>query len=635
MSRPTLSGSSRSAVLLGNDGDGSTLTLDFTTGQLDPRLTFTRAGNATFINSQGYVEYAGANLVLQSGDLSQNGVGQWTTRTNLTLTGWNGLSDPFGGSTAVKIIPNTTNATHNVGTADISLSIGIQYTVSVYVKAAGYSIVGLVTTNSNARAHFNLATQTSAGYGVTNTRTITDVGNGWYRITMSFTVANGPLVSLLIYAMNTATDPVANSFAGVSASTDGVLAWGAQINPGSPAQTYYPTTTTAYQAPRFDYDPITLAPRGLLIEGSATSLSRSSQNLTNATYWTLQTAYASTSATGGTAPDGTNTGNLFTEPSSNLQRSIYQSYSSAAGTYTFSVWLKAGSGSTRYMRLVVSSGASDFGYVTINMSTGAVQQAATVVGTATNASAVVSTEYTATGWRRCSLTVTLAASVNFVFLVPIDLASIDTPTTNYGRVSYLGDGSSFLIWGAQLEAGSGASSYIPTGASTVQRLADSCVMTGTNFSSWFAGATEGVLFTEFEKPRSQSGTIGHDHAAVGSRYASGSSFIIYSVGSLYYPTTLLWPTGGAIFPGGIASAIPSVSKQAGKWFGGNDATNFANGVQGTTTAGTGTLTPTMLSVGANSTTGTEATRDWLNSCVRRVKFWPVALPDSQIIALTT
>jgi hypothetical protein len=269
------------------------------------------------------------------------------------------------------------------------------------------------------------------------------------------------------------------------------------------------------------------------------------------------------------------------------------------------------------------------------MSTGAIQQAATVVGTATNASATVSGNYTATGWRRYSLTVTLAASVNFVFLVPIDLASIDTPTTNYGRVSYLGDGSSFLIWGAQLEAGSGASSYIPTGASTVTRLFDSCVMTGTNFSSWFAGATEGVLFTEFEKPRSQSGTIGHDHAAVGSRYASGSSFIIYSVGSLYYPTTLLWPTGGAIFPGGIASAIPSVSKQAGKWFGGNDATNFANGVQGTTTAGTGTLTPTMLSVGANSTTGTEATRDWLNSCVRRVKFWPVALPDSQIIALTT
>jgi hypothetical protein len=160
-------------------------------------------------------------------------------------------------------------------------------------------------------------------------------------------------------------------------------------------------------------------------------------------------------------------------------------------------------------------------------------------------------------------------------------------------------------------------------------------MTGTNFSSWFAGATEGVLYTQFEKPRSQAGTIGHDHAAVGSQYGSGTGFTVYAAASVYYPTTLLWPTGGALFPGGIASAIPNVSKQAGKWFGGNDATNYANGVQGTTSAGTGTLAPNMLTIGANSASGTAATRDWLNACVRIVKFWPVALPDSQIIALTT
>jgi len=253
-------------------------------------------------------------------------------------------------------------------------------------------------------------------------------------------------------------------------------------------------TSAAINTPRFDYDPTTLTPRGLLIEGSANSFTRSSQDLTNATYWTLQTAYASTSTAGGTAPDGTNSGNLFTEPSSSLQRSIYQSYSSAAGTYTFSVWLKAGSGSTRYMRLVVSSSASDFGYVTINMSTGAVQQSAAISGTATNASATVSGNYSATGWRRYSLTVTLAASVNFVFLIPTDLASIDTPTSNYGRIQYLGDGSSFLVWGAQLETGSGASSYIPTGASTGSRAFDSCVMndiTSCNYST-----TNGSMYYE-------------------------------------------------------------------------------------------------------------------------------------------
>ena len=52
--------------MLNIKGDGSTLSLDFTTGVLDPRLTFTRSTNATFINSQGYVEYAAANLLTNS-----------------------------------------------------------------------------------------------------------------------------------------------------------------------------------------------------------------------------------------------------------------------------------------------------------------------------------------------------------------------------------------------------------------------------------------------------------------------------------------------------------------------------------------------------------------------------------------
>jgi hypothetical protein len=352
--------------------------------------------------------------------------------------------------------------------------------------------------------------------------------------------------------------------------------------------------TASNNVARFDHDPTTLAPRGLLVEGTSTNL---------ATYSNLQAAWlggtnrtVTPNTTDVLSPDGTNNAAKVALTSASYC-SVYEAIVGLANatTYTFSYWIRGTAGNQQRI-YSLTQGADLVTQTTLT--------------------------YTNTGWTRIQVTFTSGAANNTVFIYPVSRAS--------GTVNDV-----LYVYGCQLEAGNGASSLIPTGASTVQRLADSCVMTGTNFSSWFAGATEGVLFTEFEKPRSQSGTIGHDHAAVGSRYASGSSFIIYSVGSLYYPTTLLWPTGGAIFPGGIASAIPSVSKQAGKWFGGNDATNFANGVQGTTTAGTGTLTPTMLSVGANSTTGTEATRDWLNSCVRRVKFWPVALPDSQIIALTT
>lgn len=392
--------------------------------------------------------------------------------------------------------------------------------------------------------------------------------------------------------------------------------------------------TASNNVARFDHDPTTLAPRGLLIEGTATSLSRSSQNLTDASYWTLQTAYASTSATGGTAPDGTNTGNLFTEPSSNLQRSIYQSYSSAAGTYTFSVWLKAGSGSTRYMRLVVSSGAGDFGYVTINMSTGAVQQAATVVGTATNASAVVSNEYTATGWRRYSLTVTLAASVNFVFLVPTDLASIDTPTTNYGRVSYLGDGSSFLIWGAQLEAGSGASSYIPTVASTVTRVADTTIIAaGSAFSSWYTGDTSGTFYADW-------------HGGV--RSTTGTNRSVFSTSDVVNRHFHMMQTAaagnlrvsdfGASTSVTTANAMTSGARTKGAFsFNGGNVKLCLNG--GTVASGSVVFTtaPTWLVIGGTSTNGTSITdaNVLLNGCVRQIKYWPTILTDAQLQSFTT
>jgi hypothetical protein len=160
-------------------------------------------------------------------------------------------------------------------------------------------------------------------------------------------------------------------------------------------------------------------------------------------------------------------------------------------------------------------------------------------------------------------------------------------------------------------------------------------MTGTNFSSWFAGATEGVLYAECERPTKIPSPV-TDHAIVGTRYANGQGLWIYASATNQYPSAYIFPTGGAQFAGGIATRISLINKQAVRWFDGNDITNFGNGTQGTTnTAGTGTMVPTMLTIGANSTSGTEGNLEWLNGCIRRVKFWPTALPNAQIIALTT
>jgi hypothetical protein len=352
----------------------------------------------------------------------------------------------------------------------------------------------------------------------------------------------------------------------------------------------YVTTATA-NTPRFDYDPVTLAPRGLLIEGTAVNIIKGSETIAG-TEWSSSTPNftVTLNTTDLVAPNNTNTATKLVFVSG-YARAVQTNITVVASTtYTLSYWIK-------------STGVCNWKIYNATGGTFIVE----------NVAIPASAE-----WQRITKTFTTPVGCTSIWAYVADAAATGT----------------YYVWGAQLELGSGASSYIPTVASQVTRNGDSCVMTGTNFSSWFAGATEGVLFAEYEKPRSQSGNAAHDFSAVGSRYTTGAGFILYAGNSNYYPTTILWPTGGAIFGGGIATAIPSVTKQAGKWFGGNDVTNYSNGVVGTTVAGTGTITPAMLSFGANSATGTEATRDWLNACIRQVKFYPTALSDAAIQTLT-
>ena len=61
--------------------------------------------------------------------------------------------------------------------------------------------------------------------------------------------------------------------------------------------------------PRFDYDPATLAPRGLLIEEQRTNLLLRSEEFDNAS-WAKTNATITVNAT--TAPDGTTTADLIT-----------------------------------------------------------------------------------------------------------------------------------------------------------------------------------------------------------------------------------------------------------------------------------------------------------------------------------
>ena len=579
--------------LFPGSGDGSTLSLDFTTmgGVLDPRLTFSRASTATFVNSSGYVEWAASNEMTYS--QSQDSETWWNRYgTNVVRTA--GQTDPNGRTSAVKLV-YTATAGDAVISRSVPTNIGISYTISMWMRADS----GTLTNVRFARA----ATPTGAFFP-----TLTTI---WQRVSLSFTATNAS-DGIEIRVLNSGSPQTATFHV-----------YGAQLESGSTVRTYQPAlAAAAYHAPRFDYSPTTIGePRGLLVEGQTQNVLYYSQDVTQATRWTIQggipSSYTSVSATGGTAPDNTNTANLCTESTANNSRSIYQGLTAAAGTYTASVWVKAGTGSTRYIRLVLPSAAGNFVYVTVNISTGAVTQAAAAVGTASAASATV-TSYPGS-WYHIRLTGTLAAAVNFVFIVPLDSATPSVNTGDYGREAYLGNGSTFLIWGAQLEAGSGASSYIPTGASQVTRTVDTCYMSG--ISSWY---------------NESAGTVISNLTYNG--MATDNSGIELSVGTGSSPTNRIGIRKGYVdyYSGGVNSAemyptVTSGNVRIGTAYSLNDFAMCSNG--GTMrTDGSGAVPVGLNTLKLYADNGT--TSLVINGLIKSIKYFPTRLPNAQLQALT-
>jgi hypothetical protein len=234
--------------------------------------------------------------------------------------------------------------------------------------------------------------------------------------------------------------------------------------------------TAAINAPRFDYDPVTLAAKGLLIEEQRTNLALQSQTFDNAT-WSKIGATVTANTT--TAPDGTTTADTLVEDTSTGVHIAFQAGSFVAGTtYTITVFAKAGT-RTR-LNMINVGGVSYDGY--FDLLTGTV--ISSPVGTASITAA-------GNGWYRCQMTSTAGSTSSGN--VQFRLVSSGTTT------SYTGDGTSGLfLWGAQLEAGAFATSYIPTVASQVTRSADVATMTGTNFSSWY-NQSEGTFVADFDK----------------------------------------------------------------------------------------------------------------------------------------
>ena len=99
------------------------------------------------------------------------------------------------------------------------------------------------------------------------------------------------------------------------------------------------------------------------------------------------------------------------------------------------------------------------------------------------------------------LTINATTSWQRVNTVSESAASIQIGLRGGYGIAGLPDTATVYLYGAQLEAGAFATSYIPTTSAALTRNADVATMTGTNFSDWY-NATEGSIVVKQLTPNS-------------------------------------------------------------------------------------------------------------------------------------
>jgi hypothetical protein len=354
----------------------------------DGDLTFTRASDATRVNSDGLIEKVRTNLLSYSNDFSN---AYWSVKpASVTYN----QPDPFGGNDATLVQFDTSGISAVGGGAYIIVTSGVTYTISAWVKGVDLTGFRMLVSNNMVVSVFD------------------QIVNGeWVRVSLTGTAtASGDFSAQIARAGN--------------ANGESFYIYGAQYEVSDIATDYIPTTTTAVSVgmtanvPRLDYSQGSCP--SLLLEPQRTNLVTYSEQLDNA-IWTKQSG-VSVTANQTISPDGTQNADLVVGDGSS---GIFQSGKTVSTTVanTKSVYLKGVSGG-EVVRLQDPNQTIGFTVCTLT-----------------------------TSWQRFTLSEVQSEGSAGLWVTLIPSGGI-------------------YIWGAQLEQGAYATSYIPTTSATVTRLKD-------------------------------------------------------------------------------------------------------------------------------------------------------------------
>jgi hypothetical protein len=433
--------SSLALQLLASEADG--LAIDFTDASISIRDTTTtsNAWNAqsgdvqTFWRDRSFTSYASP-----SPKITRDSSGTWTFRPHnlitvsekLNLSPWtktrssisaDATTAPDGTTTADKLIEDSTAGDSHFASQTITVTNVTPYTWSVYAKAGERTWLTLYDSNSTKGKSFDLANGVvgSDFVGAPTSASITAVGSGWYRCSMTYTTA-ATTATLIHYLSN---GDASAAYNGDGAS--GLYLWGGQLNRGPSALTY--TKTQAH------------------------NLVLQSQTLDNAS-WANNTLTITANATA--APDGTTTAETLDDASSSGEHRIRQAVAFTSGlTYVFSCYVK--NVSRNYVQLYMDTTAfPENCYANFDVATG-------VVGTRGAGATSSSITAVGNGWYRCSFVGTADATGSSTVAVKL----VETSGATYD-VTYTGSNKQVYAWGAQIElASSSPGKYVATTTAAV------------------------------------------------------------------------------------------------------------------------------------------------------------------------
>ena len=542
------------------------------------------------------------NLLGYTEDYSGTG---WA-RSNVTVSG--PVVAPNGLSTADTITSASSVSTF-VGIYN-AINFGVGSTISIYAKAGTSNIAWVSSDTAQSYAVFNLATETVIA-SANGTPSITPVGDGWYRIAVSNVTVAGTYFIAGGKDSYTSGGPWGN---GTWTSGNTVYLWGAQLSDSASLDSYVPVygaavTSAAYYGPRRDFDGATLACKGLLVEEQRANLIRYSRTLeTTGSYWSNLTSGTANTLTIDNAPgpDGLSTSaSMITYNTAVTGAGTYSVWrhtlaTTANGTYTFSVWLKAGTTSSVYLRFSDGGGNRANTLCTLTSS-----------------------------WQRFTVTGATVASITTIGCDIGADGNVGGQTLTAGTV---------YAYGAQLELGSFATSYVPNGSAVAgaTRTAD---VASVSTQAFPYGASEGTLVANCSFNTGVdigSYLVQLGGLAGGTSYGSSNSIFRGLNQALVAGQRLMGLTyDDANNPTGYVITAADVNVSPSKVAYGFAANNFGVSVNGATvitdTSGAVPTSATVLTLGSIRA----GQGNFLNGHIRQITYLPRRVSNAELVTRST